>query len=210
MLYNESFIQAKEKLAVRNRGEQHERKEGRLPSGQILTERFPVLDLGVQPAFDPKTWGLHVYGLIEKERVYTYQDILQMPITSLAADFHCVTKWSKFDVKWKGVLFRDFVKIVKPRENWKYLVQEGMDGYTTNVARGDLERENVLLAYELEGKPLPKEHGGPLRMIIPHLYAWKGSKFLNGVKFLEEDQQGFWELRGYHNRGDAFKEERYG
>ncbi len=208
MPLNLSFIKAKEQKAKRGE-EKHTANSARLPAGQTLTTRFPVLDLGIKPDFDKTSWKLHVYGLAQ-EKYFTYEDILNMPATSLSADFHCVTHWSKFDVKWKGILFKDFLKIVQPKENWKFLIQEGLDGYTTNVPREELEAENVLLAYELEGQPLPAERGWPLRMIIPQLYAWKGSKFLKGLKFVEKDEPGFWEVRGYHNHADAFKEERYG
>lgn len=127
----------------------------------------------------------------------------------MTADFHCVTRWSKLDVKWKGVNWKYFLKIVKPDDNWKFIIQESADGYTTNVAREELEKSDVLLAYDLDGKPLPKEHGWPLRMIIPHLYGWKGAKFLKAIKFTDKDEPGFWEVKGYHNKGDAWKEERY-
>lgn len=210
MDYNEAFIKGKEKIARVFKDRKHEQgTDQRVPPGQTLTQGFPVLDLGVKPNFDSDTWRLHVYGLVEKEQHFTYNDLLTMPSTSLTADFHCVTRWSKLDVKWKGVLFKDFVALVKPKEAWKCLIQEGMDGYTTNVPRKDLECDNVLLAYELDGKPIPREHGWPLRMIIPHLYGWKGSKFLNGLKFTDNDEPGFWEVRGYHNHGDVLKEERY-
>ena len=210
MGYNEAYIQGKEKIARLFKERHHpQEKNQRIPPGQTVTKGFPVLDLGVRPEFNRATWNLHVHGLVEKELRLTFDDILAMPATSLTSDFHCVTSWSKIDVKWKGVLFGDFARIVKAKKDWRFLIQEGMDGYSTNVPREDLERENVLLAYELDGKPLPREHGWPLRMIIPHLYAWKGSKFLNGLEFSPTDEPGFWEVRGYHNHGDAMKEERY-
>ena len=204
-MYNENYIKAKEILAKR-KSASHDQNEARTPPGQVITQRFPILDLGIKPVFDPKTWRLRVYGLVV-ERFFSYEEILNMPRTEFTEDFHCVTRWSKQDVKWAGVLFSEFIKIIKPREEWKFLIQEGMEGYTANVSREDLS--NALLAYELEGKPLPTEHGAPLRIIIPHLYAWKGSKFLKGLKFTDKDEPGFWEVRGYHSRGNAWKEERY-
>jgi len=207
---NTEYIKAKEKVAKLFKNKHGKPNENaRLPLGQTLTSRFPVLDLGIQPDFNPRTYKLRVYGLAE-EKTFTYNDILKMKATEFTEDLHCVTHWSKFDVKWKGILWKDFVKIVKPKENWKFIIQYGLDGYTTNVSREDLEKGNVLIAYELEGKQIPKEHGWPLRLIIPHLYAWKGSKFLTAIKFIEKDEPGFWEVRGYHNRGNAFLEERYG
>lgn len=209
MSYNQSYICAKEKVATLFRNKKEKDKgSSRRPPGQVITKAFPILDLGVKPDFDPKTWRLNVYGLV-KEKKFSYADILKMPSTSLTADFHCVTHWSKLDVRWKGILFRDFLNVVKPKTNWKFLIQESTDGYATNVPREDLEKKNVLLAYELEGKPLPREHGWPIRLIIPHLYAWKGAKFLKALKFADKDEPGFWEVRGYHNHGDALKQERY-
>lgn len=210
MSYNESFIKAKETVAnLFKEKKEQDRGDRRRPPGQVITKAFPVLDLGVKPDFDAKTWKLKVYGLV-KEREFTYGDILKMPSTSLSADFSCVTHWTKLDVKWKGILFKDIVKLVKPNDNWGFLIQESSDGYTTNVPREDLEQKNVLLAYELEGKPIPQEHGWPLRLIIPHLYAWKGAKFLKALKFTDKDEPGFWEVRGYHNHGDVWRSERYG
>ena len=207
---NTQFIKSKEKIAkIFKDKHSPENKDKRLTPGQYLTEKFPVLDLGIKPEFDKTKWRLRVYGLVEKELSFTYDEILKMPTTNLTEDLHCVTSWSKFDVKWKGVSFKDFIKIVKPKANWKFLIQEGMDGYTTNVSREDLEKDNVIIAYELEGKPILQEHGWPMRMIIPQLYAWKGSKFLKGLKFVEKDEPGFWEVRGYNNHGDIWKEERY-
>lgn len=211
MGYNESYIKAKETVASLFREKkENDRGDRRRPHGQIITEAFPVLDLGVKPDFDQKRWRLKVYGLVEKKQELAYDNILGMPATALTADFSCVTHWTKLDVKWKGVAFKDFVKFVKPKDNWRFLIQESADGYTTNVPREDLELENVLLAYELEGKPLSREHGWPLRLIIPHLYGWKGAKFLKALKFTDKDEPGFWETRGYHNHGDAWKQERYG
>lgn len=209
MKYNESFIKAKETVArLFREKKENDKGSSRRPPGQIITKAFPILDLGIKPDFDQKTWRLKVHGLA-KEKEFTYADILKMPSTFLTADLHCVTHWSKLDVKWKGVSFKDFIKIVKPKDTWKFLIQESADGYTTNIPREDLEQKNVLLAYELESNQLPREHGWPLRMIIPHLYAWKGAKFLKALKFSDKDEPGFWEVRGYHNHGDAWKQERY-
>lgn len=208
--YNEAFIKSKELIARKSQGKKHEKTRENIPAGQIVTDKFPVLDLGVKPDFNRETWRLRVYGLVEKEIVLTYDDLLKMPASKITTDFHCVTHWSKLGVVWTGVLFNDFITLVKPLPSWKFLIQEGADGYTTNVSREDIEKENVVLAYNLEEKPIPREHGWPLRVIISQLYAWKGSKFLKGLKFVDKDEPGFWEVRGYHNHGSAFKEERYG
>ncbi len=210
MSFNESLIKSKEKIARLFKDKKSKKNENeRIPPGQHLTEKFPVLDLGIQPDFDPKTYKLKVSGLVEKEIEFTYDKILKMPSKEINEDYSCVTHWSKLDVKWKGVPFKEFLKIVKPKENWKYLIQYGMDGYSTNVPREDLEKENVIIAYELEGKPIPREHGWPIRIIIPQLYGWKSSKFLNALKFVDKDEPGFWEVRGYHNHGNIWDEERY-
>lgn len=184
-------------------------KSPRLPQGQHLVQNFPVLDLGFQPDFNPSAWKLRVYGEVEKPLEFSYQDILKMPKSYLSADFHCVTSWSRFDVKWAGVKFLDFLKIVKPTSKAKYAIFECADDYTTNVILDEIKKDNVILAYELESKPLPKEHGWPLRPIIPILYGWKSAKFLNGIKFGSKDESGYWEIRGYHNHGDPWKEERF-
>lgn len=184
----------------------------RLPPGQrLLTEpdNFPVLDLGVQPDYNEETFQLQISGLVDKPVTLSLSQIKEMPATDLSADFHCVTRWSKFDVKWKGVAWSEIEKLVSPQSEAKYIIQYGLDGYTTNVPLEDMRKPNVILAYELYGRPLPKEHGAPIRMIIPHLYGWKGSKFLTGIEFVAEDAPGFWEVRGYHNHGDPWTEERY-
>ena len=155
---------------------------------------------------------------------YPIQIIEQVPYSGMVYDFtaegltmlspfvtlDCVTHWSQLDIHWKGVQWSELVKIVKPKPNWTHLIQESGDGYSTNVPREDLERGNVVLVYELDGKPIPREHGWPMRIMIPHLYGWKSAKFLKGLRFQDHDTPGFWEVRGYHNHGDALKEERYG
>jgi len=134
---------------------------------------------------------------------------LAMPKIHLTADFHCVTSWSRFDIKWAGVKFLDIIKIVLPRKNANFVVFECADDYSTNLYLHELKNDNVLLAYELEGKPLPQEHGWPLRPVVPFLYGWKSAKFLKGIMFTEKDHPGFWETRGYHNHGDPWLQERY-
>ncbi len=189
-------------------------KADRLPPGQRLlnnVDEFPVLDLGFVPEFDPAAYRFQVAGLVENPLDLSWEEFKdKFPKSFLTADFHCVTKWSKYDVKWGGIKYLDIEKVVKPKAAAKVVLQYGLDDYTTNVPIEDLRSDNVLLAYELEGQPLPPEHGGPLRLIIPKLYGWKGSKFLYRLEFLDHDQPGFWEVRGYHNHGDSWKEERYG
>lgn len=159
--------------------------------------------------FFEKTYRFEVTGLVENPISLTYEELKKLPKSEITADFHCVTKWSKFDVKWGGVLMKNILEIVKPKANAKFVIQYGLDGYTTNVPIEAIHKDNVILAYELYGRPLPREHGKPLRLIIPDLYAWKGSKFLTKLEFKEHDQLGFWEVRVYSNTANTWKEERY-
>lgn len=209
---NDAYINAKQKLAKINKAknEHHESKDNnRLPPGQYLTEKFPVLDLGYQPMFFEQKYRFEVVGLVENQLSLSWEEFKNLPKTELTTDFHCVTKWSKYDVKWGGVLMKDILDIVKPMPNAHFVMQYGLDDYTVNVPLEKLMEDNVILAYELDGHPLPREHGGPVRMIMPSLYAWKGSKFLHKLEFMEEDKLGFWEVRGYSNSANPWKEERY-
>jgi len=184
----------------------------RLPPGQRLLsdpEQFPVLDLGVQPEISPENFQLEISGLVDNPVNLTFADLQNLPRTDITADFHCVTRWSKFDVKWSGVAWKDIEELVKPKPEAKFIIEYGSDSYSTNVPLEDMRKENVIVAYALYGEPIPKEHGGPVRIIVPHLYAWKGSKFLKRIEFLAADRPGFWEVRGYHNHGDPWTEERY-
>lgn len=210
MATRDTIIAAKEKLVEAFRAKGKTSGElGRLPAGQRLTTGFPVLDLGERPVMDMASWELEIVGDVEKPGKYTLADLLKLGVIHYTQDFHCVTSWSKFDVGWSGISILKIVELVKPLGSWNYLIQYGNDGYSTNVAREDVEREDVFLAFELEGKPIPRDHGY-VRLIIPHLYAWKTSKFLYKLEFSAVDKPGFWEVRGYHNRGNAFLEERNG
>lgn len=181
----------------------------RLPPGQYLIRKFPVLDLGVRKPLELKDWTLEVSGLVQRTGVITWEEVAQLPFVEQVSDFHCVTRWSLFDVRWKGVRFRDLAGLVKPLPEARYVLQHARDGYSANLPLDALMEHDVLLAFELNGEPLSLEHGGPVRMIVPRRYAWKGAKFLSGLEFLAEDKPGFWETRGYHNEGDPWKEERY-
>jgi DMSO/TMAO reductase YedYZ molybdopterin-dependent catalytic subunit len=200
-------------LGLKKGSEIKKKKSERLPPGQYLLHdpnEFPILDLGFRPDFDPVTYRFIVDGLVENLIDISFEELInKFPKTELTSDFHCVTKWSKLDVKWGGIKYLDLQEYIKPTNNAKFVLQHGLDDYTTNVPIDILRKDNVLLAYELFGKPLTKEHGAPLRLIIPDLYAWKGSKFLYKLNFLESDRPGFWEVRGYHNHGDPWREERY-
>lgn len=209
MPINETYIQSKIKVAQRQKTVTNRPGTDRLPPGQTLTKGFPVLDLGIHPEWNAQTYRLTVTGVVNQPMELSLEQLLDLPKTEMTADFHCVTRWSKFDVVWGGVLMYDLLEVIKPASCWQHIFQHGLDGYITNVSREEVDRPETLIAYELFGSPLPIEHGAPVRVIIPHLYAWKGAKFLSGLEFREDDQQGFWEERGYHNRGDVFLEERF-
>jgi DMSO/TMAO reductase YedYZ molybdopterin-dependent catalytic subunit len=229
--YNEKMLAAKAKLLERFKleGEHYQpptlkttpeqRAARRVPPGQHLTKGFPVLDLGVQPQFNPETWRFKVWGDVENPIEITWDEWKLLPRVRQTTDFHCVTTWSKLDVQWGGVRFSDLAALVMPTEKAQYVIQHGAEGYTTNAPIEELMDDDVLIADEfvldINGmnngwQAIPKERGGPVRMIVPKLYAWKGSKFLIGMRFQEHDEPGFWETRGYHNHADPWRMERYG
>ncbi len=181
----------------------------RLPPNQVLTKKFPVLDLGVKPPIDLKTWRFKVWGAVERPVEWSWEEFRSLPRTGLTADFHCVTRWSRFDLSWRGVAVQTILETVNPKPEAAYLIQHCAEGYTTNTTLADASGADCLLADELEGGPLPHEHGGPLRMLIPKLYAWKSGKFLVGLELSLTDKPGYWETRGYHNHADPWLEERF-
>ena len=181
----------------------------RIPPGQYRTDKFPVLSLTAPPPFEPRSWRLTVSGLVEKPAAWSWDELLQLPAVELDADFHCVTRWSRLGNVWTGILATTIRDLVQPRAEATHVVQHGAEGYTTNLPLADFFTADVLLAYRHDGAFLPPEHGAPLRVITPQLYAWKGAKFLTGLEFLAEDRIGYWEARGYHNHGDPWTEERF-
>ncbi|MDH5637960.1 MAG: sulfite oxidase-like oxidoreductase [Nitrospinota bacterium] len=181
----------------------------RLPPGQFLTGKFPVLHEGDVPGFDRDSWGFRFFGLVEKERTLDFEEFSGLPRASVKADFHCVTTWSRYDNLWEGVLARTIAGLARPRPKAKYALIHCEQGYTTNLPLEDFLREDVIFALKWEGSDLTAEHGYPLRLVVPHLYAWKSAKWVRGVEFLQENVRGFWESRGYHNNGDPWREERY-
>ena len=180
----------------------------RVPPGQHLAKGFPVLTYGPTPEVDLSNWELKVWGLATA-KTFTWDDLMAMPQTNFTADFHCVTTWSKLDVQWTGVKVTDLMQQIEVDPKATHVMQHCYGDYTTNIALDDLLREENFLAHSLFGEPLPAEHGGPLRLVVPHLYAWKSAKWLNGLEFLAEMKLGFWERNGYHHRGEPFAEERY-
>ncbi|NWG16457.1 MAG: sulfite oxidase-like oxidoreductase [Chloroflexi bacterium] len=193
----------------RRNEEERIKSEGRLPPGQSLTNKFPVLTYGPTPPFDPATWDLRVFGEVENERRWTWDEFTKLPTVTIKTDIHCVTRWSKFDTVWEGVLFRDFVKLFGFKPSARYVIAHCEYGYTTNTPLEAMLDDDVLLAYKYDGKPLEPEHGWPVRTLVPKLYFWKSAKFLRALEFSAADKPGFWEQAGYHNNGDPWTEERF-
>ncbi|MBS7540791.1 sulfite oxidase-like oxidoreductase [Ancylobacter lacus] len=181
----------------------------RLPPGQHLVRDWPVLDLGLQPAISRVQWRLDVTGLVEHPVSWSWQEFLDQKQTKLVTDMHCVTTWSRYDNGWEGMLVRDLLDIVMPKPEASHVMMHSYDGYTTNVALEDFGAEDALLVHSWEGAPLAREHGGPVRVLIPHLYLWKSAKWVRQIEFMAADKRGFWEERGYHNHADPWTEERY-
>jgi DMSO/TMAO reductase YedYZ molybdopterin-dependent catalytic subunit len=189
--------------------EKEARAAGRLPPGQSLTLKWPVLHAGSVPQFNPARWDFKISGLVEQPLRFTWNEFRALPQTETTSDFHCVTRWSRLDNRWKGVLFSEVVQRAKAKPGAQFALVLAEEGYTSNIPLGDLLKPNVLFAFEHDGEPLTAEHGGPVRLIVPHLYAWKSVKWVRGFELLDHDQLGFWERNGYHAYGDPWKEQRY-
>ncbi|NEQ49390.1 MAG: sulfite oxidase-like oxidoreductase [Leptolyngbya sp. SIO3F4] len=180
----------------------------RVPPGQHLAKGFPVLTYGDTPEITQAEWQLTLSGLVT-DKTLNWEDLMALPQHQFTADFHCVTTWSKLDVTWTGVKVTDLLATVEVDPLAAHVMAHCYGGYTTNVAMKDFARPENFLAHTLEGQPLPAEHGGPLRLVVPHLYAWKSAKWLSGLEFSAEPVLGFWERNGYHKRGEPWAEERY-
>ncbi|HEX4301608.1 MAG TPA: sulfite oxidase-like oxidoreductase [Rhizomicrobium sp.] len=181
----------------------------RLPPGQKEVKNWPVLDLGVQPDLKPEKWRLQIMGLVENPVALTLEQFQALPQEDFVSDIHCVTSWSRFDNHWRGVSSRTLLDLVRPAAEAKHIVFHAYDGYTTNVTLAHFADPNVLLAHAWQGKPIPRDHGGPVRVVVPDWYFWKSAKWVTRIVFHAQDKPGFWETRGYHNEGDPWKEERY-
>jgi DMSO/TMAO reductase YedYZ molybdopterin-dependent catalytic subunit len=193
----------------RKLAERQKLAEGKLPPGQSLTLKWPVLHFGSVPQFDPANWDLEVYGLVESPLKLTWNEFKALPRIKNMSDFHCVTRWSRFDNTWDGVSMQEILRRVRPKPSATHVLVHAEQGFTANVPLADLDRPEVILATHHEGQPLTADHGYPLRLIVPHLYAWKSVKWLRGLEFLDHDVPGFWEQNGYHMYGDPWKELRY-
>lgn len=187
------------------------REDGRerLPAGQYLTKKWPILSYESTPKFDAETYRFKVWGAVTEPFELTWNELLALPRVQLTSDFHCVTTWSRFDNAWEGVPIREILQRAKPLPDAKFVTAHSFTGYTTNMPLADLDDDDVLIAFTHDGAPLEPDHGGPVRLIVPKLYAYKSAKWLNGLEFMEKDRPGFWEVRGYHNHADPWKEERY-
>jgi DMSO/TMAO reductase YedYZ molybdopterin-dependent catalytic subunit len=183
---------------------------GRLPPGQHRVNDWPVLDLGQHPAIAPDDWRLVIGGAVENPLVWGWDSFRRQPQSRKTSDIHCVTSWSRYDNRWDGVAARDLLDIVMPKADAGFVVLHGQDGYTTNLTIEDFAAEDVLLAHSWEGRPLSREHGGPVRLVLPALYFWKSPKWLRHVWFTDKDVPGTWEARGYHRLGDPWRQQRYG
>lgn len=182
----------------------------RLPPGQILTRKWPVLHYGRVPRLELATWRLRVWGAVEHPYELTWEAFAALPHERVACDIHCVTSWSRFDCEFEGVPVSALLARARPRPAAAFALIHAAPDYTTNLPLADLDRPGTLVADGFAGEPLPPEHGGPARLLVPHLYLWKSAKWITGIELLEEDQPGFWEQNGYHMRGDPWREERYG
>jgi DMSO/TMAO reductase YedYZ molybdopterin-dependent catalytic subunit len=193
----------------RKEKEREMQREGRLPPGQSLTLKWPVLHYGSVPRFDPSRWDFRVWGLVSHPLRLTWDEFNRLPTVRTHSDFHCVTRWSRFDNDWQGVAFREILKTVQPKPESSHVLVHAEQGFTANVPLADLDRDDVLLATHHDGQPLPADHGYPLRLVVPQLYAWKSVKWVRGLEFLDHDVPGFWEQNGYHMYGDPFREQRF-
>ena len=208
----QKLVDTKQKWAGEGRlltGTRATPEAGRLPPGQREVKNWPVLDLGIQPSVTEQSWRLDVSGLVENKISWSFADFMAQTQATIKSDIHCVTAWSRFNNTWQGVSTRHLLDMLKVKPEAKYVIQHSADGYTTNVPLADFAGEDVLLASRWEGKPIPSEHGGPVRLVLPKLYFWKSAKWLTKLEFLAGDKPGFWEVRGYHNYGDPWTEQRY-
>jgi DMSO/TMAO reductase YedYZ molybdopterin-dependent catalytic subunit len=204
----------------RREAEEQVRSEGRLPPGQSLTQKFPVLHYGPTPRTDLDKWDFRVFGLVEEEKVWNWEEFNKLPRTKVMMDIHCVTRWSKFDTEWEGVSLKTLIDegIITPKPEANFVIQHCEQGYTTNLPLEAMLQPNVLIATHFDCDPLPLEHGWPLRVVVGsfadrsedfNAYFWKGGKWVRGLEFRSNDQLGFWERNGYHNDADPYKEQRF-
>lgn len=209
----DKLVQAKQAWAREGRlltGTQGDPEADRLPPGQRLVQDFPVLDLGVQPDVSVANWRLRIEGLVAAPVRLTLDEFMALPQAEALNDIHCVTQWSRYDNSWRGVPVPVLLAMARPKDEARFVALTSYDGYTTNLAIEDFARDENLFAHSWADAPLERQHGGPVRLVVPHLYFWKSPKWVTRIELLREDRPGFWEVRGYHHRGDPWMEERYG
>lgn len=206
---NAKLIAAKEGWAREGRGLTGAQGADRLPPGQHLTDAWPVLDLGVLPRVDRGNWRLTVDGLVDNPIAWGWDDLQAQPVFHHVSDIHCVTSWSRYDNRWEGVSASHLLSVVRPAAAARFVLFHASDGYTTNLPLAVFDDDDVLLATGWEGQPIDRDHGGPVRVVVPKRYFWKSAKWVKRIEFLAEDRRGYWEVRGYHNEGDPWREERY-
>jgi DMSO/TMAO reductase YedYZ molybdopterin-dependent catalytic subunit len=182
----------------------------RLPPGQYLTEKWPVLHAGDVPDVDLATWEFKVWGEVEEPLTLTFEQLKELPATEVTTDIHCVTRWSRFDARFKGVHWSELAKLCKPKPSARFVIAHAEQGFTANVPLAAIEDETALVVYDADGGPLTLEHGWPLRLFVPTKYFWKSAKWLRGLELSAVDKPGFWERYGYHNEADYWQEQRYG
>jgi DMSO/TMAO reductase YedYZ molybdopterin-dependent catalytic subunit len=182
----------------------------RLPPGQYLTDKWPVLHAGDVPDVDLETWTLEVSGEVEEPLFLTYEQLRELPATDVTTDIHCVTRWSRFDAEFKGVHWSELAKLCRPKPSARFAIAHAEQGFTANVPLAAIEDEKALVVYEADGEPLTLEHGWPVRLFVPSKYFWKSAKWLRGIELSASDKPGFWERYGYHNEADYRQEQRYG
>ena len=187
------------------------RREQRIPPGQSRTRKWPVLHAGGVPIISPNEWTLEIKGMVEKPQTYNWESFLALPQVKVHADFHCVTQWSRLDNIWEGISTRELLQRAEVQPAAKFVILHGYDdGWTTNLPLDRFLAEDALLAYLHEGELLSSDHGGPVRAMIPQLYAWKSAKWIKAIELVADDQPGYWERGGYHNHGDPWTEQRFG
>jgi len=186
-----------------------EGEAGRVPPGQRVVDGWPVLTYGLVPRIELETWQFRIWGEVEKEVTFTWEEFMALPKTTLTADAHCVTGWSKLENAWEGVAFRDVMKQVRLKPGAQYAMVHSYGDYTTNVPLVHLDDDDVVFACKHNGEDLAPDHGWPLRLVVPKLYFWKSAKWVRGLRFMSGDRAGFWETYGYNMRGDPWKQERY-
>ena len=181
----------------------------RLPPGQYLTEKWPVLHAGSVPKAELATWNLTVTGEVERDLTLTWEQLLELPSREVTVDIHCVTRWSRFDTTFKGVHWSELAELVSPKPSARFVVAHAEQGFTANMPIDAIEDENALIAYEADGEPLTPDHGWPVRLVVPSRYFWKSAKWLRGLELRSTDEPGFWERYGYHNDANYWQEQRY-